>query len=114
MASRLDLVSGHQPAFHRGSGAIPGWAVAVAALEADRVGDRKSTRLNSSHSQISYAVFCLTKNTETICTTILDLPRSLASMVKPWEAAMERRPLTRNSRPITMTATHAGTMRGLN
>src|SRR2546430_10081938 len=24
--------------------------------------DRKSTRLNSSHSQISYAVFCLTKN----------------------------------------------------
>src|SRR2546430_17602459 len=24
--------------------------------------DRKSTRLNSSHSQISYAVFCLKKN----------------------------------------------------
>src|SRR2546430_8929765 len=30
------------------------------------VGDRKSTRLNSSHSQISYAVFCLKKkNTPT-------------------------------------------------
>src|SRR2546430_8699214 len=29
---------------------------------ADRApGDRKSTRLNSSHSQISYAVFCLKK-----------------------------------------------------
>src|SRR2546430_6873966 len=29
-------------------------------------GDRKSTRLNSSHSQISYAVFCLkNKNTTT-------------------------------------------------
>src|SRR2546430_6592115 len=26
-----------------------------------RCGDRKSTRLNSSHSQISYAVFCLKK-----------------------------------------------------
>src|SRR2546430_7264982 len=26
-----------------------------------RQGDRKSTRLNSSHSQISYAVFCLKK-----------------------------------------------------
>src|SRR2546430_14856249 len=26
-----------------------------------RFGDRKSTRLNSSHSQISYAVFCLKK-----------------------------------------------------
>src|SRR2546430_13628013 len=25
------------------------------------IGDRKSTRLNSSHSQISYAVFCLKK-----------------------------------------------------
>src|SRR2546430_5870285 len=27
--------------------------------------DRKSTRLNSSHSQISYAVFCLKKKPET-------------------------------------------------
>src|SRR5688572_31723954 len=27
------------------------------------VRDRKSTRLNSSHSQISYAVFCLKKKT---------------------------------------------------
>src|SRR2546427_5152472 len=28
---------------------------------ATELGDRKSTRLNSSHSQISYAVFCLKK-----------------------------------------------------
>src|SRR5688572_31285093 len=28
--------------------------------------DRKSTRLNSSHSQISYAVFCLKKKKNTI------------------------------------------------
>src|SRR2546430_16478059 len=28
-------------------------------------GDRKSTRLNSSHSQISYAVFCLKKKINT-------------------------------------------------
>src|SRR2546430_4398945 len=27
----------------------------------ERTADRKSTRLNSSHSQISYAVFCLKK-----------------------------------------------------
>src|SRR2546427_6059502 len=36
-----------------------------AAIEARsqgmRTADRKSTRLNSSHSQISYAVFCLKK-----------------------------------------------------
>src|SRR5256886_9010713 len=30
-------------------------------LAFDLVQDRKSTRLNSSHSQISYAVFCLKK-----------------------------------------------------
>src|SRR2546430_5671420 len=29
-----------------------------------RRADRKSTRLNSSHSQISYAVFCLKKKTQ--------------------------------------------------
>src|SRR5688572_32118837 len=29
-------------------------------------GDRKSTRLNSSHSQISYAVFCLKKKNDEI------------------------------------------------
>src|SRR5256886_11665154 len=29
--------------------------------ERDSIKDRKSTRLNSSHSQISYAVFCLKK-----------------------------------------------------
>src|SRR3712207_8069845 len=29
--------------------------------EAQRQGDRKSTRLNSSHANISYAVFCLKK-----------------------------------------------------
>src|SRR2546430_8206117 len=30
----------------------------------DLLEDRKSTRLNSSHSQISYAVFCLKKKKE--------------------------------------------------
>src|SRR2546427_9065865 len=30
-------------------------------VDRDRKIDRKSTRLNSSHSQISYAVFCLKK-----------------------------------------------------
>src|SRR2546430_1296990 len=35
-----------------------GWIRAAAGR------DRKSTRLNSSHSQISYAVFCLKKKTD--------------------------------------------------
>src|SRR5690606_42028584 len=32
-----------------------------------RRGDRKSTRLNSSHVKISYAVFCLKKKKESYC-----------------------------------------------
>src|SRR3989442_3006319 len=33
-----------------------------------RLQDRKSTRLNSSHVRISYAVFCLKKKTQTVLT----------------------------------------------
>src|SRR5688572_33433225 len=49
-------------------GALCGWnrqaphprgPISVAVVVSDQ--DRKSTRLNSSHSQISYAVFCLKK-----------------------------------------------------
>src|SRR2546430_4397694 len=43
----------------RGSGARN----ADGFLCTNRCKDRKSTRLNSSHSQISYAVFCLKKKT---------------------------------------------------
>src|SRR2546430_10308309 len=35
--------------------------------------DRKSTRLNSSHSQISYAVFCLKKKKDRVGTSNTDL-----------------------------------------
>src|SRR5689334_24318612 len=35
--------------------------VGVCAFKAGGAQDRKSTRLNSSHSSISYAVFCLKK-----------------------------------------------------
>src|SRR2546430_13529628 len=40
--------------------------VHTAKSDASSVRDRKSTRLNSSHSQISYAVFCLKKKTHDI------------------------------------------------
>src|SRR5690606_40623378 len=43
---------------HRG-GAV------VEPLPEDLLQDRKSTRLNSSHVKISYAVFCLKKKTQT-------------------------------------------------
>src|SRR2546430_9580213 len=43
-----------------------GWRGILARQRDDVVAtaDRKSTRLNSSHSQISYAVFCLKKKTQ--------------------------------------------------
>src|SRR3712207_7811365 len=41
---------------------VPGRRVAV---------DRKSTRLNSSHANISYAVFCLKKKKKVVSTTYL-------------------------------------------
>src|SRR2546428_3719937 len=39
--------------------------------------DRKSTRLNSSHDQISYAVFCLKKKKKKCSPYRLDYPHSL-------------------------------------
>src|SRR2546430_11024764 len=42
---------------------LNGLVPADAVMDAAR--DRKSTRLNSSHSQISYAVFCLKKKKTT-------------------------------------------------
>src|SRR2546430_5193539 len=43
--------------------------VAVSASRCSR--DRKSTRLNSSHSQISYAVFCLKKQKKVMMNAII-------------------------------------------
>src|SRR5690606_40812040 len=37
--------------------------IAAGLQPVDDAGDRKSTRLNSSHVKISYAVFCLKKKT---------------------------------------------------
>src|SRR2546430_12819606 len=45
-------------------------------------GDRKSTRLNSSHSQISYAVFCLKKK-KTIPPHIHDLTSVTRAIISP-------------------------------
>src|SRR2546427_7401091 len=46
---------------HRGAPGSAARTAAAARTTRARIGDRKSTRLNSSHSQISYAVFCLKK-----------------------------------------------------
>src|SRR3712207_8749661 len=50
-----------------GYGTVDGRPVAIFSQDGTvfggSLGDRKSTRLNSSHANISYAVFCLNNNT---------------------------------------------------
>src|SRR2546426_1362162 len=46
---------------------VPVDLVAVGGIEPPTRGDRKSTRLNSSHLVISYAVFCLKKKKKAEC-----------------------------------------------
>src|SRR2546430_10626458 len=47
-------------------GGIGVWSMHFTGMLALNLGDRKSTRLNSSHSHISYAVFFLEKKKYTI------------------------------------------------
>src|SRR5256885_3369399 len=46
--------------------------VTLAALVIPLLADRKSTRLNSSHLVISYAVFCLKKKKTRLCGGLCD------------------------------------------
>src|SRR2546426_1535633 len=55
-------------------GAVTGGLSATQATDGER--DRKSTRLNSSHLVISYAVFCLKKKTTLRECTSATQPRS--------------------------------------
>src|SRR5438309_8712120 len=60
--------STYRPAGRSGCQIVPDWTHRRRhqgnASSQGRFGDRKSTRLNSSHSSISYAVFCLKKKKE--------------------------------------------------
>src|SRR5689334_24732679 len=49
------------------------WLETVRALDLDR----KSTRLNSSHSSISYAVFCLKKKKKTTTKPIIAIVKNM-------------------------------------
>src|SRR2546421_8247873 len=59
------------------SGTALGYGKYADAISKTSSGDRKSTRLNSSHDQISYAVFCLKKKkTANALTPSLDFVRT--------------------------------------
>src|SRR5688572_31029426 len=62
--ARARLISSGDRSMHRQTQtATASTATAITLAIALSLQDRKSTRLNSSHSQISYAVFCLKKKT---------------------------------------------------
>src|SRR2546430_10829057 len=60
--------------------------------------DRKSTRLNSSHSQISYAVFCLKKK------KLYNLDRSVLYILLPYIASPANADNLSNSRHMLFHA----------
>src|SRR5690606_6703358 len=63
-----DGLAAFEPAFADELALIMAWAFNYLQRDADHPGrdaDRKSTRLNSSHVKISYAVFCLKKKKKT-------------------------------------------------
>src|SRR2546429_6734250 len=53
----------------------PGGTDTITGVDGTAI-DRKSTRLNSSHGYISYAVFCLKKKKQTTHTTYDHSPRT--------------------------------------
>src|SRR5256886_7861063 len=86
----------------RGERPLPGHDPA-AGRKVGRAGtDRKSTRLNSSHSQISYAVFCLKKKKEHDTRTTIPDPITLHED----PIRTPRRPPT-HLPPTTSTLTHS-------
>src|SRR2546429_6601329 len=58
----------------------PGLAPQAEPLDLNQA-DRKSTRLNSSHGYISYAVFCLKKKTTTL-PPLMTLPPQFVSLTR--------------------------------
>src|SRR4051812_49660363 len=100
----------------RHSGRVPIKSVRPASVSASRTrsccsGDRKSTRLNSSHMSISYAVFCLKKKKTTRryaakrAREFYDLTQLPPTVTHPTDPAERRRSLEtppRDSRTVSV------------
>src|SRR2546428_8276306 len=63
-----------------GAGERGSWSRAAWTTSLPAAGDRKSTRLNSSHDQISYAVFCLKKK-KNLCIGWIVLCSSVSTVI---------------------------------
>src|SRR3712207_6855360 len=65
-AAIIDVMGGHVPILNASIGGLLSYARSgkMRGIAVTSSKDRKSTRLNSSHANISYAVFCLKKKKE--------------------------------------------------
>src|SRR3989337_3535753 len=71
------------PIFRPGRARAGLWRDGVGTRRTSRQSrDRKSTRLNSSHGSISYAVFCLTKHITTMTEWKHDLPKTHLALLR--------------------------------
>src|SRR5256886_5665422 len=80
-AAGASWISVHQEAcvhLHRTLQLIESYGCKPAVVLNPATPDRKSTRLNSSHSQISYAVFCLKKKKEEVIGRTVTAPHVAA------------------------------------
>src|SRR5256884_5233752 len=62
--------------------------------------DRKSTRLNSSHGYISYAVFCLKKKKKDVVHPVVRRRRPAVEAEQPRAAVAPQRPQTHTQQPV--------------
>src|SRR2546430_5114887 len=85
----LPIYIGALAVVNDGSGTIGGSTplALVARCGSTNRSDRKSTRLNSSHSQISYAVFCLKKKSDQRSTATCTLRTSHMPILAGYIAA---------------------------
>src|SRR5256885_11959597 len=78
---------------HRAGASVKWLALAATGTHGVAVADRKSTRLNSSHLVISYAVFCLKKKTHRATSTRGARPGSTSF----WSRSRSQRPRSRSA-----------------
>src|SRR2546427_2309878 len=91
-----------------GAARVPGVRAGVGELSLEQLPveaqDRKSTRLNSSHSQISYAVFCLKKKTQYTRTPTWRHSHNPAQLQTPAHLPLPHPHTIKDSVPRTYTA----------
>src|SRR5438445_8461074 len=90
-ATELYTLSLHDALPILGPPASPAWSSCMPSSRPPTLLDRKSTRLNSSHANISYAVFCLKKKISAAVKRSSDVANSNGAAQQPGEHSRGKR-----------------------